>query len=67
MTTITLNIDDNSLLERLKSLLDSMKISYEESESINSPEFVKKFKEGMSEIENGKTIKIDDFKTFFEL
>jgi hypothetical protein len=67
MTTITLNIDDNSLLERLKSLLDSMKISYEESESINSPEFVKKFNEGMNEIESGKTIKIDDFKSFFEL
>jgi hypothetical protein len=53
MTTLTLNIDDQSILEELKKVLKSLKISYKEEEINYSKDFLAKLEKAEESISNG--------------
>jgi ABC-type antimicrobial peptide transport system permease subunit len=62
MTTITLNIEDTSILKELKKVLNAMQIPFEEKKEKEikySDEFLNKLKKSRIEGQNGDLIRIN--------
>jgi hypothetical protein len=62
MTTITLNIEDTSILKELKKVLNAMQIPFEEKKEKEikySDEFLDKLKKSRIEGQNGELIRIN--------
>jgi hypothetical protein len=62
MTTITLNIEDTSILKELKKVLNAMQIPFEEKKEKEikySDEFLEKLKKSRIEGQNGELIRIN--------
>jgi hypothetical protein len=59
MTTITLNIEDTSVLNELKLFLNKMKIKFEENDVSYSSDFMKKLEIARKEKSQGKLKKVN--------
>jgi hypothetical protein len=62
MTTITLNIEDTSILKELKKVLNAMQIPFEEKKEKEikySDEFLEKLNKSRIEGQNGELIRIN--------
>lgn len=58
MTTLTINTEDQEVMNAVKALLRGFKVSFEEKSAYN-PEFVAKIEKSRQQVREGKTVKID--------
>ncbi|SKB94440.1 DUF2683 family protein [Dyadobacter psychrophilus] len=68
MTTLFINTEDQTVLKAVKALLTGFKVTFEEaSDKEYDPEFVSMVQEGEKQIKAGKTVKLKEGESIWNL